>query len=52
MLAFSPSVIAGASIILFALVGFVYRALLPKPIPGIPYKKTSAKKLFGDAPEV
>jgi len=52
MMAFSPSLIAGAPVILFLLIAIAYRAFLPKPIPGIPYKKTSAKKILGDAPEV
>ena len=30
----------------------LYRAALPKPIPGIPYKKGSEKRLLGDAPDV
>ncbi|KAF2031509.1 cytochrome P450 [Setomelanomma holmii] len=30
----------------------VYRALLPKPLPGIPYNKDAATKLFGDIPEM
>lgn len=29
-----------------------YRAVLPKPIPGIPYNKNAASKIFGDAPEM
>ena len=28
----------------------LYRAALPKPIPGIPYHKSSAKSILGDAP--
>lgn len=28
----------------------LYLAALPRPIPGIPYNKESAKKLFGDIP--
>ena len=43
---------AVAPVIFFLLTAIAYRAILPKPIPGIPYKKTSAKKLLGDAPEV
>jgi len=52
MFAFSTSLIAGAPVVLFFLIAIAYRAILPKPIPGIPYKKASAKKLLGDAPEV
>ncbi|KAI9687173.1 MAG: hypothetical protein M1822_002584 [Bathelium mastoideum] len=29
-----------------------YCALLPKPIPGIPYNKASTKRILGDAPDV
>lgn len=32
-------------------VGYVlYRAALPKPIPGIPYNEAAAKHILGDAP--
>lgn len=30
----------------------LYKAILPKPIPGIPYNKDAANKLFGDVPEM
>lgn len=30
----------------------VYRSLLPKPLPGIPYNRDAATKLFGDVPEM
>ncbi|KAK4225937.1 cytochrome P450 [Podospora fimiseda] len=29
-----------------------YRALLPKPLPGIAYNREAARKLFGDVPEL
>ena len=29
-----------------------YRAILPKPLPDIPYNKNAAGKLFGDVPEM
>lgn len=29
-----------------------YRAALPKPLPGIPYDRDAARKLFGDVPEM
>lgn len=29
-----------------------YRAALPTPLPGIPYNKDAANKLFGDVPEM
>lgn len=31
---------------------FVYRSLLPRPLPGIPYNHDAANKLFGDVPEM
>lgn len=30
----------------------LYRAVLPKPLEGIPYNKDAADKLFGDVPEM
>lgn len=30
----------------------IRRLLLPKPIPGIPYRKISAQRILGDAPDV
>ncbi|CAO2654656.1 Nn.00g113890.m01.CDS01 [Neocucurbitaria sp. VM-36] len=40
-----------ASVIILAL--FVsYRAIRPKPLPGIPYNHAAAAKLFGDVPEM
>jgi len=36
-----------------ALSGYVlYRAVLPKPIPGIPYNKQSTSRILGDLPEL
>lgn len=29
-----------------------YRAVLPKPLPGILYNEGASKKLFGDVPEM
>ncbi|KAF2829534.1 cytochrome P450 [Ophiobolus disseminans] len=29
-----------------------YRAVLPKPLPGIPYSRNASRKLFGDVPEM
>lgn len=31
---------------------WAYRRILPKPIPGIPFNKDAAHKLFGDIPEM
>lgn len=42
-----------ASVCIFAaVVALAYRAILPKPIPGIPYNKASASRILGDAPDV
>ncbi|CAI6285596.1 unnamed protein product [Periconia digitata] len=38
-------------IVLPFLLYLLYWAALPKPIPGIPYNKNSAKRLLGDVPE-
>ncbi|KAL7938653.1 cytochrome P450 [Trichoderma chlorosporum] len=37
-----------ATILIYGL----YLAALPRPIPGIPYNKESAKRLFGDVPDL
>ncbi|KAM7208265.1 cytochrome P450 1A1 [Naviculisporaceae sp. PSN 640] len=37
---------------LLLVVYLAYRALLPNPLPGIPYNKDAATRLFGDVPEV
>ncbi len=42
------ALIAGVLLVLYA----GYRAVLPKPLPGIPYNKDAASKLFGDVPEM
>ena len=42
-----PALAVGAvAILLFGL----YRWLLPRPIPGIPYNEEAAKSIFGDIP--
>nr|POE66093.1 cytochrome p450 1a5 [Quercus suber] len=41
---------ACVGVILVACV-LIYRSLLPKPIPGIPYDKKSAARILGDAPD-
>jgi len=48
----SPYTFGLAAFVLFAVIALVYRAFLPKPIPGIPYKKSSANNVLGDAPDV
>lgn len=45
----SPTTILGLALTLLALL-FLHRALLPKPIPGIPYNKNAATSLLGDIP--
>lgn len=50
-LLYTPStyaVLAGVLGVLYAL----YRAALPKPIPGIPYHKASANNVLGDIPQM
>ncbi|KAG8157457.1 hypothetical protein KVR01_012841 [Diaporthe batatas] len=42
--------VVGALLLLGCL--WLYRAALPKPIPGLPYKKGSEKRLLGDAPDI
>lgn len=37
---------------ILASVYLIYRLALPKPIPGIPYNKTSASRLLGDIPDL
>jgi len=39
---------AVASWIIVALLAVLYRAALPKPLPGIPYNQESAGRIFGD----
>lgn len=44
---------AGVAAIAIALLGYLcYQALLPRPIPGIPYNKKSAHHILGDAPDL
>lgn len=45
-----PTVGLLAALIPLALV-LLYRAILPKPISGIPYNQVAARQLFGDVPE-
>ncbi|KAI5212138.1 cytochrome P450 [Aureobasidium subglaciale] len=46
----SPSVLALGAMFM-TLIYVLYRAVLPKPIPGIPYNKKAANSIFGDVPE-
>jgi len=48
----APSTLGLANFLLFVIGICLYRAFLPKPIPGIPYNKASAGRLLGDAPDV
>ena len=41
-----------AACVLITLATAVYRSLLPKPIPGVPYNKASARRILGDVPDV
>ncbi|TDZ71621.1 Cytochrome P450 monooxygenase TRI13 [Colletotrichum trifolii] len=45
----APILLAGAVLLAAYL---VYRTLLPRPIPGIPYNKKAAASLLGDMPEL
>jgi hypothetical protein len=47
---FSPTMLALGAFS-FAILYIVYRAALPRPIPGIPYNKAAAKSILGDMPE-
>ncbi|KAK3986104.1 cytochrome P450 [Cladorrhinum sp. PSN332] len=42
--------VIGAALVVGLYLG--YRALLPKPLPGIAYNRGAARKLFGDVPEL
>jgi hypothetical protein len=46
------STLALYSAVVLAVGYFLYRAALPKPIPGIPYNEAAAKRILGDAPEL
>lgn len=46
----SPTLLLVLAVLLFAGIS-IYYASLPKPLPGIPYDKESARKPFGDLPE-
>jgi hypothetical protein len=48
---FSSSTAIVASLVL-AVLAILYRAALPKPIPGIPYNYASARSIFGDIPSM
>ena len=48
---FSSSTAIVISIVATVL-ALIYRAALPKPIPGIPYNHASAKSVFGDIPSM
>jgi hypothetical protein len=44
------STLALYSAVVLALVYYLYRSALPKPITGIPYNKSAANSILGDAP--
>lgn len=50
-LLYSPSTYAALAVVL-ALLYALYRAALPKPFPGIPYHKDSARNVLGDIPSL
>ena len=43
-----PAVVLSIAVV----VGLLYRALLPKPLPGIPYNEPASHRLFGDLKEM
>ena len=45
----SGSLLAGGIVLALYV---VYRTIRPKPLPGIPYNRDAASKLFGDVPEM
>lgn len=47
-----PSTMAILSTVLFLGAFYLYRWLLPKPIPGIPYNKKAVGSILGDIPEM
>ncbi|KAF2226092.1 cytochrome P450 [Elsinoe ampelina] len=47
----APSTYLGAAVVA-VLLGLLYYATLPKPIPGIPYNKKHANRLFGVVPDL
>lgn len=51
---FTPFSVEGTAVFtLFIVVLYVaYRAVLPKPLPGIPYNRDAAKSILGDIPEM
>lgn len=42
---------AWPSVVLLVII-WLYRRMLPKPIPGIPYNEAAAKHILGDIPAV
>ena len=47
-----PPSLALTSSVLFLGAFLLYRWLLPKPIPGIPYNAKATKSIFGDIPDL
>lgn len=53
MASYMPSANAAFAIAGLACVGYVlYRLALPRPIPGIPYRKGATDRLLGDLPDL
>ena len=46
----SPSSLALVASLVLAAIFFLYHLARPKPIPGIPYDRESARNIFGDVP--
>lgn len=44
--------VAFVSSVLIVVLYVAYRAVLPKPLPGIPYNREAANSLLGDIPEM
>jgi len=49
LMATKATVVSGLFILVLCL---LYRALLPRPLPGIPYNESAAKSILGDMPEI
>ena len=48
----SSSTIGFAALAMAIAVYLCYRAILPRPLPGIPYKEASANRIFGDVTDL
>lgn len=48
----APEIIALGALIVAMLVHVIYKSLLPKPLPGIPYNHDASLRFVGDVPEL